>query len=778
MNRNNKREAVGMEPIDLNQIGKSVLRKWYLFPIFIIIMIGLAFVYLQKATPKYKISSTVLIKEGEKNSGFSENAIYSELENLKTSIKVEDELEKLKSKSLLMDAILKNHANVFYYNSDGFFSKEIDPVNAPISVKVEQFNKGFKDANEELDIEILNDEEFVVILENGQQKNFKFDQKFRIGIGELIISKLENYTDFDEEVTNIKINILKPNVVAEHFSKALEFETTTAKSSSLYIGMLDSSPERGVSILTSLLEGYNEQKVNQKNEAALKTISFIDERLNVVKSDLDEVEMNAEQYKTANRITDLSLDSKVYLENTAVTRKELSELNSKIDILESIEMSIQSLTGNFDMIPSSLIGLDPVLSDLLSKFNDLQRERQRLSRTVQPTNPQIQSLNEQASNMRNNIIQNIRNVKSNLLATKNNLEGSMNENSYRAQRIPVVERELMEINRQKELKQEHYQFLLKKREESALALEITGVNSLQVIDAPIASLNPVSPNKMIVMAGGLGMGLFIPLMIIFLQYKLSTKVTSKNMVERYLSIPILGEIAKNEEKGVVAITPKSVSPPAEQLRLIRNNLRFLSGESNQVIMVTSSMSQEGKTFFSINLAATLSLVDKKVVILDLDLRRPSVFKSLEIKAKNSLNGYLKDQNSSLDDIIERSVINENLDIIGLNKSFENPADIINSYKISEIIEYLKTKYDHIIIDTSPIGLVADSYSLSKFVDVTVYMVRMNFTKIHQLKSLSEIIDKNIFKQNFIVINNSDKYFGSKFGYGYYSSKDEDQVISV
>ncbi|MDO9554612.1 tyrosine-protein kinase [Rhodonellum sp.] len=775
MKRPSKEIFKNEDPINIKLVLQTILKSWYLFPIFCLLVCGAAYIYLKTISPEYLISSTVIIKEGERNNNVSENAIISDLENLKSSITVENELEKLRSKSLLMEAIMKNKGFIKFYDKSGFFKNRLDAYDSPIDVQVHEFSKNFLSSSELLEIQIKSESDFDLILGEGKKMPLKFGQKFKSSFGEISITKKPKINDLSDEIGEVTIELVNPQIVTEAYAKALEFENPSIKSSTLYIRMLDTSPEMGKQIMTSVINGYNEKIVNQKNETAIKTINFINERLGIVKEDLEGFERSGQDFKTRNNITDISMNSKIYLESSAETRKQVAEVSGKIDILESIEFNMNNQANQLELIPSGLVGLEPSLSDLLNQYNNLLREKQRILRIVQPNNPQLLSLNDQILNYKVNILANINSIKSNLQISKRNYEATLNESSYKAQSIPGIERELVEINRNKDLKQEQYQYLLRKRDESVLALEITGGTSAQLVDPPIASLRPVKPNKLLIMLGAFGLGMCIPLALIFAKYSLSSKVTSKRTVERILKIPVLGEIAKNEEKGVVAITPKSISPPAEQLRMIRNNMKFQSENESKVIVVSSSMSGEGKTFFSINLGVTLSLVDKKVVIVDFDLRRPSVFTSLGIKSELSLIDYLKHDVKDIQKIIVSSGVNENLDLVGLNKSIGNPSEIINSYKIAEIIDVLKKSYDHVIIDTSPIGLVADAYSLSKLADLMVFVVRMNHTKINNLESLSEIIDNKIFKQNFVVINDSDKYLGSEFGYGYYSAKDKNTV---
>jgi capsular exopolysaccharide synthesis family protein len=772
MKRISKEIESNEDPINIKLVLRTILRNWYLFPVFVIFFCGAAYIYLKTVTPEYLISSTIIIKEGERNNNVTENAIISDIENMKSTITVENELEKLKSKSLLLDAVIENKAFINFFDKEEFFKRKIDPSESPIDVKVDSLSKSFLLESETFQIKVTSEDKFILLTGEDQRKEFQFGQKIQTSFGVFSIIKNPINNDLVDKKSSVIVELVNPQVATENYSKAFEFENPSIKSSTLYVRMLHSSPEKGKQIMSSVINGYNARIINQKNETALKTINFINERLGVIKEDLVGFEKSGENFKTLNNITDISMNSKIYLESTAEARKQVAEANGKIDILESIVFNINNQDSQSGLIPSGLSDFDASLSGLLTQYNNFQRERQRIIRIVQPNNPQLLSLNDQIVNLRANILANIASIKSNLQISKRNYEAASNESNYRAQRIPGIERELVEIGRNKDLKQEQYQYLLRKRDEAALALEITGTNSAQVVDPPMASLEPVTPKKTIIMLAAFGIGLCLPLGLIFAKYLFSSKLTSKRVIEKMLKAQILGEIAKNEENGVIAITEKSISPSAEQLRMIRSNLKFQSGEDNKVIVISSSMSGEGKTFLSLNLATTLSLVDKKVVVVDLDLRRPSIFKSLSINSNLALNDYLKEDIKDVKKIVVPSGINVNMDIIGLNKSIENASELINSYKITELIDTLKESYDHVIIDTSPIGLVADAYSLSKNADLILFVVRMNYTKTNNLKSLAEIIENKIFKQNFVVINDSDKYFGSNFGYGYYSGKDK------
>lgn len=769
MNQNKARNKGAGEPIDLFKSVRLLLPYWPYIIASILLFVGLSFLYLKSATPFYEITSSVLIREGERAGNLTESPILSDLENIKTTVKLDNEIEKLRSKSLLNEAVISKSAFVTFYDKIGIFKREISPYNVSINIVVHEFNEEFLLEGEVFTIKVLNEKKFEIEFAKNKKTEFNFGDKIKTEFGVFSLEKKSEEDAISFPFSTFVVRLENPIVKTERYAKALNFEQSSVKSSTLFIRLLDSSPTRGKQILNSLIEGYNTSNQNQKNEVALKTIKFLDEKLFLAKKELDSLEMYVERFKQRNRVTDIGLDSRIYLESTASTSKEISELSNKIEILESIESLIAVQGSGNETIPSSFVTLDPTLSELLSKYNDLLRERQRISRIVQPNNQQLISLNEQLSSLKSNILQNIRSNRSNFEITRKNLEENLNVNRSQVQRIPVIERELMEIDRQKGIKQEHYQYLLRKRDESALALEVSGVSSLQVIDAPTASVKPVSPKKLTTIGIGFLAGLALPIIVLFLKYNFSERITSKKIVEGITQVPILGEVGKNEEKGYIVVKPGSISPPAEQFRLIRSNLGFLSKNENQIIAISSSMSKEGKSFTSINLAISLSLVGKKVVLVDFDLRRPSILKALNLNSEISLNNYFNESINDFKKIIIPSGIDENLSVLGLNTYIENPSELINSNKVLGLLKSLRSSFDYVIVDTSPMGLVADPLSLSEAVDVLIYVIRLNYTKVSQLEEYEEVVQNNIFKRNFLVLNDAEKLSSSKFGYGYYSS---------
>jgi capsular exopolysaccharide synthesis family protein len=508
--------------------------------------------------------------------------------------------------------------------------------------------------------------------------------------------------------------------------------------------------------MQKLIELYNQEAENEKNTIARNTITFIDEQLLGLTEELNNIEQEGERYKLNNSITDVSAEAQLYLNDATINRQQLSEYSIQIEVLESIESYLNNQGSEYEMVPSTLSIQDPTLTGLIANFNQLQRERERMLRTTQPNNPIVLNINQQLTSYRSSIIENLRNIKTGLNISRDNLQATSNRSQSRASQVPTMERELLDIGRQQGIKQDNYLYLTQKREEAILTLAAGTTSNSKIIDPPTPSDSPVSPKKLLIYAFGLIMGLAFPLGLIFIKDLWQEKIQLKADVERITSTQILGEISRNKEsEGVIAISKNKRTLIAEQFRFIRSNLAFnTSKKPNKVIMVTSGVSGEGKTFFSINLGISLGLVDKKVVILEFDLRKPAMLSALGMKAQIGITDYLGSDKYILDDLIHPVSSTGNLSVIGCGNIPENPAELMMGEKLIQLLEELSNRFDHVIIDTAPIGLVSDSFILSELADVTIFMVRYNYSTKAQVKTIEDIRKHKKFKMPLVVLNDA------------------------
>ena len=758
-NKSNSTVVSGKDQI-LETLSKYV-KYWYIFLAFIALSMAVAYVYLKTTTPAYTISSILFIEVDKKGEGAMQGTAFSDLDMFKTNITVDNEIEALRSRALLLKVLSDLSLGTSYFTQETFKRSEVYGAQLPFQVKIIKINpEGYL---KELKVKIINNKRFD--LTDG-------DQTITYRFGDIIKNpgysiSLVKGPAFSIDYAPVTIEFKNLNKLAEQYSNVkLAISPISKESNTIVVSLVDAVPERGVDILTQLIQTYNVENINHKNKLAINTIQFIDNRLKYLGGDLSSVGEDVEKYKQLNMVTDVGSDAQQNLQLAGQYSQQLNAITVQKSVVESLEKYINNSVSQFELVPSTLGLSDPTLNDLTGKYNNLQIERQRLLRTAQPDNPIVQNINEQLSGLKSNISENLKNIKRGLTINQNNLSSNTAKFESRIRTAPRIERGLSERSREQGVKQELYNYLLQKREETALSLSATLPTS-RVVDAPAADSNPVSPKTSFIYLVAFLLGIALPASGIFLKDMLNTKVQYVEDIEQISGALILGELSHKDSGESLVINKSSRTTISELFRYIRTNLNYMTdNKANKVMLVTSSMKGEGKTFFSLNLGATLALVDKKVVLLEFDLRKPDLLKNLKIKSTQGLANYLRSE-VSLSDIIIPSNYQPNLSVIGCGPIPENPAELLMSPKMPELFEQLRDQFDYIIIDTSPVGQVADGFSLAPYADASIYVVRYNFTDKTQLNILKDIFDNNKLNNPMVVLNDAKGESFKGYGYGGY-----------
>ncbi|MBB6612722.1 polysaccharide biosynthesis tyrosine autokinase [Pontibacter sp. Tf4] len=750
------------EEINLKEVLQKYLRYWYLFVIGVIVAGAVAFVYLRYSTPQYRISSTLLIKDDKKGPSLAENAVLDDLNLFQAGKNIDNEIEILKSKSLMNRVLQELALNTSYYVDGRVKSTEIYGASMPLKVIVSKLDSSA--FNKSIVVQATGKNGYQID-EDGTVTSHKFGEQVKKPYGIFTVVAGTPNTAKNKKVT-VKFHDIRQ--VADYYNQKLTVAPVNKNASVLSLSLIDPVPAKGVAILNKLVEVYNKEAVEDKNLIAGSTIQFIDERLKYLTSELSVVEEDVESYKKDNRVTDVSSEAKLYLEKASEYNRQLSEWAIQIDVLESIENYLLKQESQFELVPSTLTIQDPTLLGLISKFNELQLERKRLLRVSQPGNPLVQNINEQLGNLRGNILENLRNIKDGLIITRNNLQASSAQFESRIKEVPSIEKDLIEIKRQQSIKEGLYLYLLQKREESALSLAATVANS-RIIDPAISGDKPVEPKKQLVYLLAFLVGLGIPFAGIYIKELLNDRVQTQQDVKKATDTPILGEIAHNDTFEKLVVTENSRSTVAELFRLIRTNLQFATlGKDSKVIMITSSMSGEGKTFFTINLGASLALTGKRVVLVNFDLRKPRLLQDMELSNETGITNYIIDERLSIQDILIPSPEVTGLYAIGSGPIPPNPAELMMSPKVGYLLAELREQFDYVLLDTSPAGQVADAFTLAPLIDASVYIVRYNYTFKSQIAIVDDIYQNKKLKHPMIVLNDADmkEAYGYGYGYGY------------
>ncbi|AHM58410.1 capsular exopolysaccharide family protein [Flammeovirgaceae bacterium 311] len=753
------------EQINFKEIILKYLRYWYLFLLGTIICFGLAYLYLRYTTPQYLITTSILIKSDQQSGGLTESAVFNDIPGFKSHTNIDNEIRLLKSQSLMHRVFNELDLDVTYYGDGRIKDPELYGNKLPFRVVTNKLDslaygkviKVHLKGNNSYDIEY-----------NEKISSHKFGQRVNVGFGEFTIVSDSRLI---RNGMTVRVHFNNIQRLASNYSDRLVVEKDKlAWSSALILSLVDPVPEKGKDILNKLIEVYNKEAVEDKNVIAANTIEFINERLQFLTEELTDVEKDVEEYKRERRLTNVGTEAQLYLQGRTGYDQQLSEYELQLEILNSIEDYLRREGNEVGIVPSTLSITDHTLNRLIERYNELQLERQRLLLTNKPNNPLVMNLSEQLTDLRQNILENLSNIRQSMEITRNNLQSNYAQFESKIEQVPGMEREIQAISRQQGIKEGLYLYLLQKREESALSLAATVSNS-RIIDPASAGSVPVSPESTTFYLYALVFGIGMPFAFLFIRDMLNNKVQEQKDVERATSTPILGEIAHKRTGENLVVTHDSRSPVAELFRLIRANLQFANaGRSNKVMLVTSSTSGEGKTFFSINLGASLALSGKRVVVIDFDLRKPSLLHNLGMTNDFGITNYLVTENTPIKELIKPTKVSNNLYVVGAGPIPPNPAELMLLPKIGGLIDGLRQQFDYVIIDTSPVGQVADALSLAPYIDLSLYLVRYQFTEKEQVKIVNDIYRKKKLNHTMIVLNDARKGggygYGKGYGYGY------------
>jgi len=648
--------------------------------------------------------------------------------------------------------------NTLYYLDGSFKDTEIFGKDVPIRVIFEK--EGPSLYGEELIIQI-NDGQTFTLKDNTTASKYKFGQTIRRNYGEFTVIKSENF----HNTSPIKVKVAKSSSLAGSIRASLVINSVSEDTDVLKLSLQTPVPQKGVAILNKLIEVANKEELEDKNRIANNTIKFIDERLKFLTQDLTGVEKSVEALKQQNTLTDVGSNAQMYLEKSGASSQQLADAEIQLNVLQSLERYINQSNGR-ELVPSSLGIQDVTLSGLISKYNELQLERQRILRTAQEGNPVVTNIDQQLTGLQGSIRENLNNIRRSLEITRNNYRANTSEFESKIRTVPSVERELQQIQRDQSVKQNLYLYLLQKREESSLALAAT-VNNSRIIENVNVNPIPVSPKKQLIYLCAFVIGIGLPVVGIYTKDLLNNKVQGTRDISQYTDIKILGEISHSEVKGNLVVKPNSRTTISELFRLIRTNLNFYTADiNNKVILVTSTMSGEGKTFFCANLGSTLALTNKKVVILEFDLRSPKLLDGLEVSNNVGITNFIMEADTSIEELVKPINGTPNLYVIAAGEVTTNPSELLLHERVGRLIAELRESFDYIILDTSPVGQVADAFSLVPYTDSSIYLIRHNYTLKNHLQILNEMSER--LKNPMIVLNDAEinNYNGYGYGYGY------------
>lgn len=769
------------EQADIKAILFKYIIRWPWFIASIIICIACAWIYLKQSTPIYNITASVIIKD-EKKGGTMGNE-FSGLEDLgllNPSKNIDNEIEILQSKSLIKDVVNELGLYINYWGNKGFKTtdlygaspilvhysfKDAETLNAPIQLTINYQKNGNLNVN--------------MITDKGNDNEKKINKTFTefpavLSSEKGVITFIENQQVPIVEDVNLDITISHPLAIAKGYRSALSIEPTSKTTSVATISIKNTNKKRGEDFINKLVEMYNRDANDDKNEVAQNTAHFIDERISVINQELGTTEQELENFKRESGLTDLSSDAQLAVAEKSAYEKLCVENGTQLNLIQYLSDYLKKPENANTTLPVNVGLNDKSLTEQISQYNALILERNRLRRTSSDSNPVIRRLDSNIDDMHASLLTTINSVYKGLLITKADLDRQAGKYAGQISNAPAQERRFVSIQRQQEIKAGLYLMLLQKREENNIALAATA-NNAKIIDDALADDVPISPNKKIIYLAALVLGFGIPVAIIYILSLLSYRIEGHSDVERLTRVPVIGDVPLNDsdEKYAIAVRENDNDIMAETFRSLRTNLLFMLGDPDKkVILVTSTTSGEGKTFIASNLAVSLALLGKKVVIVGLDIRKPGLNKVFHISHKErDITQYLvAPQSTDLRSMIQSSDLSANLNILPGGTIPPNPTELLARKSLDDAIELLKKDYDYVVLDTAPIGMVTDTQLIARVADISVYVCRADYTHKNDYQLINELYANKRLPGLCTVINGLDmkkKKYGYYYGYGKY-----------
>lgn len=750
--------------INVLDIIKYLLYYWKWYMLVICLFVFYFYYEYSKTQYVYQQSMNVMIKTPTNAQLSMRLSRYSGL----APVNVTNEILQFKSKELMRKVVRQLNTNINYTINQGLRENELYRQ-SPIRV---EYDKD-KDVFISMWVKLEDNGKLNVTLwpKSPNEKTFQasFNQKFEINDIALMISSTDKFSSGWIGKT-IKVQIVPVNSAAAMFSNNLAISQTREDASVITFSLNDYSTSRAADILHEMVIEYNKQTIEDKTKVAINTEAFIKERLALIEEELNSVESQLEQKKVENGGEDLSSYGDRYLSESISSEGQIKQLETQIYLANMVKDYLQNSLKDNDLIPVNMGLEDANINLQINQYNDLLLKRNRFVDSGNEQNPIVEELNNSLKELRKNINLSVDNILSNLSTTKGITEEEMYSARSIAQEMPGKLRQLLTIERERKVKDDLYVFLLNRREENALS-RVTAEDNAQFVDLPSGSSAPVSPVLYKKLAIAIGCGLLFPSVVLLIILMLDTNVRTRKEIEDVVDVPFLAEIPFSKDvqgnDNQITIRSQGHDSLSESFRILRTNLGFMGvdTEPQRVITFTSFSSGAGKTFSSVNVAASLIQINKKVVIVDLDLRKGTLSFDADVKTEKGITHYLSDSTLNVDDIIIKDKPGIGIDMVPIGIIAPNPVELLLSKRLDQLISELKIKYDYIVVDNVPLGVVADSTIINRITDITIFVVRSGKLDKRQLPELQRIYEEKRLT-NMAVLLNGVKPSGHNYGYGY------------
>ncbi|WP_345992276.1 polysaccharide biosynthesis tyrosine autokinase [Chryseobacterium sp. Chry.R1] len=757
------------QTVDLKSILNQYLRKWPWFIFSILVFLFGAYLYLRYSIPQYQSKTT--LKFDKKQTDLS--SALADLDNLGIGLGNADELKSevavVTSRPILMQVVQNLNLNVQYFSAGDIKDSELFSK-APITAKILEYNKDNKKfISEEFTVKDIKGNEFTLWNEKKGDIKGSFNIPLHLDFGTVILHR-------DPQVpftAKYKIAFWNPIERVKKLENKIQVELPDEKALLMHISIVGAVPDKSEAILNEVTKQYNLDGLRDKNLQAQNTQEFIDKRLEVITRDLSGVENQKEDFQNRNRIVDLQTQAELALQNTNDNTKLLLQQQTQLDLLNSL--SAEAAKGGNQMMPSNL-GLNLSLEQAISQYNTLLISRNKTLKQATNENPAVVEMNKEIASLKDIIKDNINEQKATVQASIAQLNNQITTNNGLIEKVPGQSKVYRGIERQQNLKEQLFLYLLQKREENAINLSVN-IPKAKIVNPAFTEDVPISPKKNIVFLGAILLGLLLPFGVLYLLFMLDDKIYSREDIKIRSSLGVLADIPSLNNKENHLVQMNDFTELAEAFRVLVSNLKFVlpNKDSAKVIMVTSSVKGEGKTLISVNLTLTLANKNGRALLIGSDIRNPQIqrYDNEPIKRKG-LTEYLYDETVNVDELIHQSDTNPYCDVIYAGSIPPNPQELLSNGRYQQLIKQMSSKYAYIVVDSAPLMLVSDTLNIADVADATLYVVRSGVSRNLLINFANDLVRDSKLSNVSFVINDVSKNvggYGYNYGYGYGYTKD-------
>ena len=779
---------------DLKKEIGAFSKHWKWFVLSAMISVLSAFLYLRYETPQYNATGKIMLMITDDVSNPAE-AVLKDMGQFSSNAisEVEDEIQVLKSRELMKGVVNKLDLNKEFFVKGRIHDSQLFPVSkAPIKINFIESDSVIDKSKFNFSVRIASETSFNYIYNSRRtgetiSENMFFGKNVTTPIGDIIVTpNTNNISKLVGKTIGIKIRSL--DRVAEKYIREIEVYPSQKGSKIVDLSLNDPSRKRAEAIINTLIEEYNRIAIDEKNIKSNNTADFINNRIDLIATDLSKVDDDIEQFKTGNKLTDISSEASLYLASNDRTEQELAFNRTALNKINFMKNQIDD--ASFARIPSNIGLSDASVNLTATKYNELLDNRDRLLKSSNEKNPIIVNLDQQLNTLKNSLRASLDNSAKTVGLQIRSLENQAIKISSKIYAVPGQVRKSRDIEREQGIKESLYLYLLEKREEASISLMSTSPNA-KVINIAHSYNSPVYPKEPVTYLSSLILGLLIPFIFIYVKNLLDTKIHNREDLEGIINnIALLGEVPRlsGSENHLIARNDRSIL--SESFRIIRTNLEYIRRSTavekyNNVICVTSTINGEGKSFFSLNMALTIANTGKKVLLIGADVRKPQIYSAIKKNKKDKdpdktgLTDYLSDKSVSVTETINDYRINDiTIDILLSGKVPPNPAELLMSDRLKDLFDTVSEDYDYVIVDTAPSMLVTDTLLISEYAGHTIYLTRADYTEKRILNFTRELNASRKLNNMMLVVNDvKQSNFGYGAKYGYYNAPEKKGFFS-